>query len=381
MTRERRLGRGLEALLGRVPGPAETPARAPAAAPEQGHPTIETTNDDAQQPDTLPMRSAEPPRPESFELPPAEPAAEPAPEPVVETPEPVAETSEPTPEGTFGPLRLDVGQIDSNPSQPRLEFDQSEIQALADSLNVHGLLQPIVVRKIDDRFQLVAGERRLRAAKLAGWADVPANIIDADDRDMAELAIIENLQRKDLNAIEKAASFQRYIQQYNCTQEELAARLKLDRSTIANLIRLLELPEEVCEAVRQGKITQGHARALLPLGDEPDQIQFCQRIQEEGLNVRQTEALVQETIAAADAEPLGLVGKDGRPGRARRPQSEHLTALEQELKAALGTKVKIKHNARGRGKLTIHFRSHEEFERLRVYLTDSRRPEGQAHAG
>ena len=135
-----------------------------------------------------------------------------------------------------------------------------------------GCLQPVVVRRVDDRYQLIAGERRLRAAKQAGWTDVPVNIIEADDRQTAELAIVENLQRKDLNPLEKAASFQRYLEQYGCTQEELAGRLKLDRSTIANLIRLLELPEPVQDAVRQGKITPGHARALLPLGEEREQV-------------------------------------------------------------------------------------------------------------
>ena len=157
------------------------------------------------------------------------------------------------------------------------------------------------------------------------------------------------------------------------TQEELAARLKLDRSTIANLIRLLELPEPVQDAIRRRRITQGHARALLPLGEEREQIEFCQRIQHERLNVRQTEALVQELIEAADAAPLAVVDGSGRRARSPRPKSEHLLSLEQELRAALGMKVKVTHNARGRGKLTIHFRNHEEFERLRRQLTDPAR--------
>ncbi|MCR4414824.1 MAG: hypothetical protein NUV77_20595, partial [Thermoguttaceae bacterium] len=144
--------------------------------------------------------------------------------------------------------------------------------------------------------------------------------------------------------------------------------LKLDRSTISNFIRLLELPEAIQEAVRQGKLTQGHARALLPLGDEREQIEFCERIQREGLSVRQTEAMVQEAIAEADAEPLGLVRDEAPISRPRRMTSEHVASLEQEFRAALGTKVKIIHSARGRGKLTIHFASHEEFERLRQQI-------------
>ena len=266
------------------------------------------------------------------------------------------------------PARVDVRQIDSNPAQPRQEFDPGEMQSLAESISAHGLLQPVVVRRVHDRYQLVAGERRLRAAIQAGWVDVPVNVVEADDRQMAELAIVENLQRKDLNALEKAASFQKYLDQYGCTQEELAGRLKLDRSTIANLIRLLELPEPVQEAIRRGKITQGHARALLPLGDEREQIEFCRRIQREGLNVRQTEALVQEMIDAADREPLAAVETPAKPTRPSRAKNEHIAALEQQFRTALGMKVKITHNARGRGKLVVQFRNHEEFEQLKKHI-------------
>jgi len=194
------------------------------------------------------------------------------------------------------------------------------------------------------------------------------------------LAIIENLHRKDLNPLEKAASFQWYLEQYDCTQEELATRLSLDRSTIANLIRLLELPEAVQDALRRGQITQGHARALLPLGDEDEQVKFCDRIRRDGLSVRQTEALVQETIQQADAGPIGVVARDGTKSRPRRVPSEHVAALEQELRAALGTKVTITHNSRGRGKLVIHFRSHEEFERIREFLCGPG-PAGQSQVG
>jgi len=147
-------------------------------------------------------------------------------------------------------------------------------------------------------------------------------------------------------------------------------RRAIDRSTVANLIRLLELPEPVQEAIRRGKITQGHARALLPLGDEREQVEFCGRIQQEGLSVRRTEALVQESIEEADAEPLSVVGRDGTSSRPRRVRSGHLAALEQEFRIALGTKVRITHTSRGRGKLVIYFASHEEFERLRQHLCD-----------
>ncbi|MFV2069798.1 MAG: ParB/RepB/Spo0J family partition protein, partial [Pirellulales bacterium] len=184
---------------------------------------------------------------------------------------------------------IDVGQIDRNPYQPRCDFDEAALDELRQSIETHGLLQPLVIRRAGDRFQLIAGERRLRAAKAAGWAQVPVQIRDVDDRQLAELAIVENIQRKDLNPLEKAASFQRYLQQYECTQEELARRVKIDRSTIANLIRLLELPDTVQQALRVGAITMGHARALLPLGDEREQLAFCRRIREESLSVRDTE--------------------------------------------------------------------------------------------
>ncbi len=267
-----------------------------------------------------------------------------------------------------GPARISIRQIDSNPAQPRQEFDAAEMQSLSESISTHGLLQPVVVRRVHERYQLVAGERRLRAAIQAGWVDVPVNVIEADDRQMAELAIVENLQRKDLNALEKAASFQKYLDEYGCTQEELAGRLKLDRSTIANLIRLLELPEAIQESLRRGKITQGHARALLPLGDEREQIEFCGRIQREGLNVRQTESLVQETIDSTDRDPLAAIETPAKPTRSSRAKNENIAALEQQFHTALGMKVKITHNARGRGKLVVQFRNHEEFEQLKKHI-------------
>ena len=240
----------------------------------------------------------------------------------------------------------------------------------------------MVVRRVNDRYQIIAGERRLRAAAQAGWTDVPVNIIEADDRQTAELAIIENLQRKDLNALEKAASFQRYLEEYGCTQEELASRLNLDRSTIANLIRLLELPDAVQDATSPRRHHPGHARALLPLGDEREQIEFCARIKREGLNVRQTEMLVQQMIDAVDQEPLAVIDREGRSTKVSRGQNEHLAALEQEFRTALGIKkVQITANARGRGKLVIHFRNHEEFERVQEHICGGLGPDARSQVG
>lgn len=260
-------------------------------------------------------------------------------------------------------VSLSVYDIDDNPFQPRRDFSEAEIGSLAESLKTHDMLQPILVRVVNGRYQLISGERRLRAAIQAGWSKIPARIREADDRLVAELAIVENLQRKDLNAIEKALSFRRYLQEHRATQDELAQRLKIDRSTIANLMRLLELPSSVQDALRNGVITAGHARALLPLGEEPLQVDFCGRIQREGLSVRQTEQMIAEMIQTMDQQkPVELK-------RRRRLKSQHVESLEQQLKFTLGTKVEIRPSPGGRGKIVIHFPSHEEFERIRSILT------------
>lgn len=266
---------------------------------------------------------------------------------------------------------LDLGLIDRNPYQPRQQFDEAEIADLCDSIRAHGFLQPIVVRPSNGRFQIVAGERRFRAAQLAAWNQVPVIVREADDRQMAELAIVENVQRKDLNALEKAASFQRYLQEYGCTQEELASRVNIDRSTVANLIRLLELPDEVKALVAAGEISQGHARALLPLGDEDEQKAFARRIASESLSVRVTEQLVSDHIQRADGGSLKVFAGEGTSSPTSVSGSEHLSQLEDQLRLALGTKVELRQSAKGKGRITIHFANPEEFDRLRGILTGS----------
>jgi ParB family chromosome partitioning protein len=276
-----------------------------------------------------------------------------------------------------GQLWLNCASIERNPYQPRQTFDESEIADLADSIRAHGILQPLVVRRAGEGFELIAGERRLRAAQAADWRQVPVQIRDVDDRQMAELAIVENVQRKDLNAIEKAESFQRYIDQYQCTQEELASRVQIDRSTVANLIRLLELPADVKQMVQEGEISQGHARALLPLGDEQEQVAFARRIKKEGLSVRATEQGVQDRIQSLDGDQLRIVDAEGNSRPVPRPRNEQIAALEQELRTALGTKVDLSQTAKGRGKFTVHFKSHEEFARLRQLVTSATPPQQQ----
>jgi ParB family chromosome partitioning protein len=262
-------------------------------------------------------------------------------------------------------FQLNVYEIDDNPFQPRREFGQTEIDSLSESLKEHDMLQPILVRRVDERYQLISGERRLRAAIQAGWSQVPARIRDADDRLVAELAIVENLQRKDLNAIEKALSFKRYIDEHECTQDDLAQRLKIDRSTIANLMRLLELPPPVLEGVRTSKISAGHARALLPLGEESEQIQFCKQIIGDGWSVRETERRVAEAVCDVDDNILDMAGER----RSKRTESDQVASLEQELRIALGTKIDIRQSKKGRGKIIVHFSDHDEFDRLRALLS------------
>ena len=262
-------------------------------------------------------------------------------------------------------LDLPVGVIDANPFQPRRQFNASEIESLAESLKEHQQLQPILVRRVGERYQLISGERRLRATVFAGLPTIRAEVRVADDRLVAELAIIENLQRKDLNAIEKALSFKRYITEHKCTQDELAQRLKIDRSTIANMMRLLELPEIVTDAVQRDEITAGHAKALLSLGSIKEQVAALKKIQEEGWSVRETEAQVAETLAKAAADEDGILGV---LPRRKASKSDQLASLERDLKMSLGTRVDISQTSRGRGKITIHFTSVEEFDRLRHLL-------------
>ena len=329
MTKERRLGRGLEALLGRGP---EAPA--PTVAP-----TLENLH-------LLPDEQKTPVLARTLVR-------------IMEADR--ANDGETVP--------IPVGLIDPNPYQPRVEFPPDELKPLVESLKSNGLLQPVAVRRVDQRYQLIAGERRWRAAQEAGWSEIHAKIIPADDQQMAELALVENLHRADLNAMEKAYSFSRYLEKFGGTQEDLAHRVNIDRTTVSNLIRLLELPTLVHAAVRTGKISPGHAKALLPLGTAEQQDELCRRVIAEGLSVRALEALVQQMLAAEDGEPAPAANsKPGMPvTRGKRPPQ--VLALELELRQSLGTKVDLRVGSRQRGKIVIHFSNQEEFERLREQLS------------
>ena len=270
-------------------------------------------------------------------------------------------------EGGYDPVSLDstdlsfvaVDQIDPNPFQPRRHFDATEIAALADSIRQHGMLQPVILRSVNDRYQLIAGERRLRAAVEAQLHEIPARVMQLDDQRVSELAMVENLQREDLNALEKATAFRDYLSRYGGTQEELAGRLGLDRSTLSNLIRLLDLPMEIQDAVHTKKITQGHARALLGLTTAESRLAACSRIITEGLSVRQTEALVTNGQPTASRPRIRKDDAHDLAGRA-----PHVLELEKQLHARFGTPVVIKVKGPERGQFIIEYKTLEEYERV-----------------
>ena len=256
-------------------------------------------------------------------------------------------------------IHIPVERIDPNPFQPRRQFDPAEIAALAGSIKQHGVLQPIIVRAAGDRYQLIAGERRLRASVEARMHDIAARVMVLDDRKVSELAMVENLQREDLNALEKATAFKDYLARYGGTQEELAGRLGLDRSTLSNLIRLLELPEDVQSAVMTKAITAGHARALLGLPDAEARSNACRIIISEALTVRQTEALVATGIPTPSKS---RVRKD--PGQSAAARSPHFVELEDHLKVRFGTPVAVRPKGKDRGQIVIEYNSQDEYDRV-----------------
>jgi ParB family chromosome partitioning protein len=280
-------------------------------------------------------------------------------------------------------------RIDPNPWQPRSEVSADDLAELVESLRSHGLVQPIVVRARGDRYQLIAGQRRLAAARRLGWERVGVRVLDVDDRQMAEIAIVENLQRRDLDALDKAACFKQYLANWGCTQEELARRLSVDRSTVANFIRLLDLPESVQRQLRAGTISMGHARALLPLGDEQEQTRLAARVAAEGLSVRTVESEVQEIlrgdelgdlpagdrvagpdIDSGDPTQSAAVAPRRKPGRPATRRSSQVVAVEQQLRRALGVKVVVHANGKGAGRIVIPFADLDEFQRLLEHICE-----------
>jgi ParB family chromosome partitioning protein len=257
---------------------------------------------------------------------------------------------------TPGPLEIPVNRIKRNPYQPRKRVDQEALEQLAASVREHGVIQPILVVEILDGYQLVAGERRLRAAQLAGLERIPAVVRQLAGREQLELALVENLQRADLNPLEEATAFRQLIDEFGFTQELLAVRLGRARSTVANTLRLLEMSEPIKEAVAEGRITEGHARAMAGL-PERDEAQLLELVTTRELSVRQTEELSRRLRPDDSAMPLP---QGTSPGRAADPD---LRRVEEELRQALGTKVMLARSRRG-GRIVIEYYSDEELGRL-----------------
>lgn len=262
--------------------------------------------------------------------------------------------------GTRYSVRLE--QILANPYQARKVFDDDEIANLCDSIKVHGVLQPLVVRATGENFQLIAGERRLRAATKAGLAEVPVTIVNFDDQQVFEASLVENIQRTDLNAIEKAQGFKDYLDRFNTTQEQLAQRLGMERSTLTNLVNLLALPQEVQDAVRLNQITLGHAKILKGISSHKRQIELAKEVIMKGLSVKALELLVKSQKAAADAKAAQKELEEVSPEISHR--TAHVQSIETELRQRLATRVDIRVNEKDKGSITISFDTNEEFERL-----------------
>jgi ParB family chromosome partitioning protein len=270
------------------------------------------------------------------------------------------------PTGEF--MLIDEHLIARNPWQPRKEFDQASLDELVESVRQRGILQPLLVRAAAGGFQLIAGERRLLAARKAGLAKIPCRVIELDDKSVCEVAIIENVQRADLNDLEKAQAFQEYLDKFGGTIEELAKKLGKDRSTISNCLRLLELPDFVKIALQQGRISAGHARAMLPLDQEADQIAMCQRIQSEHLSVRQTEEQVRIRNQESDGATISFESAAGKSSPKAAPAGNHVLELQQQLRDLLGVRVEIRLKGKDAGRMIIHFGSNAEFERIVGFL-------------
>lgn len=253
---------------------------------------------------------------------------------------------------------IPIGQIEPNPFQPRTTFAASSIMELAQSIKELGIIQPVTVRKLGyDRYQLISGERRFRASQAAGLTEIPAYIRIANDESMLEMALVENIQREELDAIEVAISFQRLLEEIQLTQEALSEKVGKDRATIANYLRLLKLPPEIQLGLRQRQIGMGHARALITMTDPDKQSDLYRRIVESRMSVRQVEELAREEKHISDRPPSA----------AKMSLSPH-RQLSKELTAQLGSRVSVKQNEQGKGRVEIAFRNEAELDRIKTLL-------------
>lgn len=256
---------------------------------------------------------------------------------------------------------IPVDQVEPNPFQPRRVFDEEKLSELAESIREHGVLQPVIVRSVGERFQLVAGERRWRAARLAGLKTLPGVVREMSDAAMMEVALVENIQRQDLNPLEEARAYRTLIDKIGLTQETLAARLGKSRPAVANALRLLQLDREVQGWVESGRLSMGHARALLAIEDPAQQRLIGQRVAQQGLNVRQAEEAVRKAVSGGRPGP-----KRGRGALVGR--SPELAAAEEGLRLALGARVHIRHGQR-RGTLEIEYFGSADLERIYEIIT------------
>jgi ParB family chromosome partitioning protein len=251
-----------------------------------------------------------------------------------------------------------IDRIQQNPYQPRKAFDDDELAQLSASIRAHGVLQPVVVRQAGDGFQLIAGERRLRAAQRAGLTEIPVRVVDFNDQQTLEAALAENIQRSDLNPIEKAQGFKDYLDRFGMKQDQLAERLGIDRTTISNLLGLLNLPAGVQDWVRVGQLTLGHAKVLKGLHDADRVVALAKETIARNLSVHALEQLAKEQKTAAAAE------RGDAPAKAAVEKTTHVQAIEDELRQKLATRVQIKLKAKDKGQFVLGFDSNDDFERI-----------------
>ncbi|MBA3314775.1 MAG: ParB/RepB/Spo0J family partition protein [Planctomycetaceae bacterium] len=264
---------------------------------------------------------------------------------------------------------IHIELIERNPFQPRKDFDEEGLTELAESIKQHGVLQPLLVRPHNGSYQLIAGERRMLASKRAGFETVPCRVLELEDKQVCAVAIEENLKRKDLNVLEKAQAFKEYLDRFNSTIEELAATLSLNRSTVSNFIRLLDLAEPVKQAIRDDKISAGHARALLTLSHE-EQVDLCKRATKENLTVRAVEQAVRELQGRATVPFPTPEGEQAPQEQAIGDPNltNHILSIAQQLRDQLGAKVEIKLRGKDKGRIVIDFDTNDEFERIVRHL-------------
>jgi ParB family transcriptional regulator, chromosome partitioning protein len=260
-----------------------------------------------------------------------------------------------------------IGQIVQNPYQPRKHFDHDQLAALSASVREHGILQPLVCRNVNGQLQLIAGERRLRAAQEVGLTKVPIRIVDFNDQQTLEAALVENIQRSDLNPIEKALGFKEHLDRFGFSHEQLAQRLGMARTSITNLVNLLELAQEVQDGIRQGQISEAHGKILKGTKDRNKQIALFKQIVAMGLSVKATEAMLREQSGKAPSTRNGGGGSSGGGSNGAASGVEktaHVRSLEEELRQKLGVPVEIRVQGKDAGQIVLDFAAHDDFERL-----------------